>query len=451
MSKIFKPFIMFFKFIYRIIDKIIITPISRVAYAAGEFSRENSNKLEKILNRPNILIYLSLLCALGLFLLIDSKVIDLTDHNAQILEDQPVTVINHKKSYVVEGVPETVDITLIGSKSSIYLATQLGNHEVELDLSKYGVGTYKVPLKLSSSSIDSVEYKIDPSTVTVKISEKVSSRKKLTYDLLNEDKLESKLSVSNVELSDNTVIVQSSKEILDRVAVVKALIDASLIDLKESGETTIENVELAAYDALGNKINNIEIVPSKVSATITIDSYHATKPVRVVTTGEMPDGYAISGTTSSVKEVVVYGEKSVVDKLNYIEAPIKVSKINDDRTLSVTLNTPSGVRYMSETTTNVSVTVGTASQKLISGIRVEWENVGVDFVAQAATQNDNVIDVYITGVESILNGIDASNITATVDCSGKGRGTHNLPVKVTVNNELVKSEPTKKEISVKIY
>ena len=441
---------MFFKFVYRIIDKIIITPISRVAYAAGEFSRENSNKLEKILNRPNILIYLSLLCALGLFLLIDSKVIDLTDHNAQILEDQPVTVINHKKSYVVEGVPETVDITLIGSKSSIYLATQLGNHEVELDLSKYGVGTYKVQLKLSSS-IDSVEYKIDPSTVTVKISEKVSSRKKLTYDLLNEDKLESKLSVSNVKLSDNTVIVQSSKEILDRVAVVKALIDASLIDLKESGETTIENVELAAYDALGNKINNIEIVPSKISATITIDSYHATKPVRVVTTGEMPDGYAISGTTSSVKEVVVYGEKSVVDKLNYIEAPIKVSKINDDRTLSVTLNTPSGVRYMSETTTNVSVTVGTATQKLISGIRVEWENVGVDFVAQAASQNDNVIDVYITGVESILNGIDASNITATVDCSGKGRGTHNLPVKVTVNNELVKSEPTKKEISVKIY
>ena len=98
---------MFFKFIYRIIDKIIITPISRVAYAAGEFSRENSNKLEKILNRPNILIYLSLLCALGLFLLIDSKVIDLTDHNAQILEDQPVTVINHKKSYVVSGTPST--------------------------------------------------------------------------------------------------------------------------------------------------------------------------------------------------------------------------------------------------------------------------------------------------------------------------------------------------------
>ena len=64
MSIIFKPFIMFFKFVYRIIDKIIITPISRVAYAAGEFSRENSNKLEKILNRPNILIYLSLLCAL---------------------------------------------------------------------------------------------------------------------------------------------------------------------------------------------------------------------------------------------------------------------------------------------------------------------------------------------------------------------------------------------------
>lgn len=447
MSKIFKPFIKLFKIIYRIIDRLLVVPISRIVYKIKEVLRDNSNRLEKIINRPNILIYLSLFCALGLFFLVDSQVINLTDHSAQIIEDQKVNVVYNQEAYVVEGVPETVDITLIGTKSNIYLATQLGNHEVELDLSKYGVGTYKVPIKYNLP-INSVDYKLDPSTVTVKISERVSEKKNLTYDLLNEDKLDEKLSISNITLDKTRVVVQSSKEILDKVAVVKALVDASLIDLKESGTTTLENIELVAYDSQGNRINNIEIVPSKVTATITIDSYHATKPVRVVTEGTMSDGKAIASVTSSVKEVVVYGEKSIVDRLNYIEAPINVDKLNSNKTLSVNLSKPSGVRYMSEATSNVSVTIGDSSQKLISGVVVSATNVGIDFVAQASEAN--IIDVYVIGVESIISGLEKANITATVDCSGLDRGSYTLPVIVTVSNELATVQTTKTEISVKI-
>lgn len=447
MSKIFKPFIKLFKLIYRIIDRLLIVPISRIVYKIKEVLRDNSNRFEKIINRPNILIYLSLFCALGLFLLVDSQVINLTDRSAQIIEDQKVNVVYNHEAYVVEGVPETVDITLIGNKSNIYLATQLGNDEVELDLSKYGVGTYKVPLKYSLP-INTVDYKLDPSTVTVKISERVSEKKNLTYDLLNEDKLDEKLSISSIKLDKTRVVVQSSKEILDKVAVVKALVDASLIDLKETGTTTLENIELVAYDSQGNRIKNIEIVPSKVTATITIDSYHATKPVRVVTQGTMSDGKGIASVSSSVKEVVVYGEKSIVDKLNYIEAPINVDKLNSNKTLSVNLTKPSGVRYMSEATSNVSVTVGESSQKLISGVVVSAVNVGVDFVAQAS--DANLIDVYVIGVDSIISGLEKANITATVDCSGLDRGTYTLPITVTVSNELATVQTTKTEISVKI-
>ena len=68
-----------------------------------------------------------------------------------------------------------------------------------MDLSGYGVGTYKVKLKYNHS-VESVDYKLDPGTVTVKISEKVSDVKTLDYDLLNEDKLDKKLSIKSVEL-----------------------------------------------------------------------------------------------------------------------------------------------------------------------------------------------------------------------------------------------------------
>lgn len=451
MSKIFKPFAIFFRAIYRLIDKFIITPVSRLIYKISEFSKEHSGKLEKILNRPNVLIYLSLICAISIFLLIDSQVINLTEREAEVISDQPVKVVYNEEAYIVEGVPEAVDIILIGSKSTTYIARQLGNHEVLLDLSSYGPGTYKVKLKYNHSS-QAINYKLDPSTVTVKISEKISRVMPLTYDVMNEEKLDSKLSISNVKLETNEVIIKSSQEILNRVATVKALIDASQIDLKESGDFTVESVTLAAYDELGNKLDNIEMVPSKVSAKVTIDSYHATKPVRVITKGEMSNGKAIASVVPSVREVEVYGEKAIVDALDYVYAELQVDNITGDKSVSINLKKPTGIRYMSETTTNVSVTVGEASQKTITGVTVtvKENTLGLDYSASAINENNKTIDVIVKGVKSVIDEIDSTQVKATIDLSGLKPGTHTLKVTVTVNDEKISVQPIQTEVTVKI-
>ena len=52
------------------------------------------------------------------FYFVDSKAFSLINTNAEILRNQPVEVIYNKSAYVIEGVPETVDITLIGKKVS---------------------------------------------------------------------------------------------------------------------------------------------------------------------------------------------------------------------------------------------------------------------------------------------------------------------------------------------
>ena len=136
MSKIFKPFIAILKFIYKILDSLIVTPISKLIYRIGKLGKNNNGKLEKILNRPIVLLYLSLFCALLVFYLVDNKVISLVDNEAEIITDQKVNVIYNEENYVVEGVPDTVDITLIGSKSNLYLAKQIGDHKVVLDFIK---------------------------------------------------------------------------------------------------------------------------------------------------------------------------------------------------------------------------------------------------------------------------------------------------------------------------
>lgn len=449
-KKIFTPFILLFKLIYCIIDKIFVTPISRLVYKINEISKDNAGKFEKILNRPNVLIYLSLIFAIALFLLVDSKVINLTEKEAEVISDQKISVLYNEEAYVVEGIPDVANITLIGNKSTIYLATQLGDHEVLLDLSNYGPGTYKVKLKYNHS-VQSVNYKLDPSTVTVKISEKVGEAKSLSYDIMNLDKLDRKLSISDVKLDTNEVILKSSQEILDKVASVKALIDASQIEIKGSGEYKFDTIPLIAYDELGEKIANVDVVPSKVGATLTIDSYHDKKPVKIKTTGTMSSGKAIASITSSISEVDVYGDKDIVDSLNYVEVEVDIDGLKENKNSSFNIVKPNGIRYMSQTKSNVAIEVGDATQKTIEGVSVEVTNLGSSYTASAATKEDRTVDVIVKGVDSIINKeIDASKIRAYVDLSDLRAGTHTVPVKVSVEDERVEVQSAKTEISVKI-
>ena len=50
----------FFKKLYKLIDVLIIVPISRVIYNIQKALKKNGGFLDKLLNKPNFLIFLSL-------------------------------------------------------------------------------------------------------------------------------------------------------------------------------------------------------------------------------------------------------------------------------------------------------------------------------------------------------------------------------------------------------
>ncbi len=449
MMKIFKPFIKLIKFLYSLIDKYIVIPISRLVYRINELTRNNSGKIERILNRPNVLIYVSLFCAIVVFVLIDRKSINLLSDEAEILSGQKVNVIYNEEAYVVDGVPSSVDITLIGRKSDLYLAKQIGEHEVVLDLSDYKPGTYKVKLQYNHS-IDTVNYKLDPSTINVKISKKVSVEKDIEYDLLNEDKLNKKLSIKSVKLDRNSVYVRGSEETLNKIAKVKALIDLKTANLTEKGTFTVDSIMLVAYASDGTIIENVETVPAKINASITVDSYYAELPVKVVTTGNLKNGYAISSLTSSVQKVSVYGDEEVIKNLKYIEASLSVDDLSENKTTAVTLTKPSGVRYMSETTTNVDIKLEQEISKEFEGIGIEHTNLANGYTAGIASGSDNTVTVIAKGVESVLNSFDQTKIIATVDLSGLTSGTHEVEVKVTSDDVRVKLIPKTSTVKIVI-
>ena len=223
MSKFFKGI---FKGIYSFFDKWLITPITKLILRISELGKSNSKGLEKLLKKKSTLLVISLLLAFGTFYIIDNNSNVMIDQYAEVLYKQKVVPTYNEELYVVEGLPSTVDITLIGQKRHIFLAKQTPTSGVTVDLTGLKPGNHKVKLKYTQQ-LKSIDYRLDPSTVTVTIYEKVSQTKSLTYDILHRDNLDTKLYIKDVELSRSDIIIKGAEYKLEKVATVKALIDGT--------------------------------------------------------------------------------------------------------------------------------------------------------------------------------------------------------------------------------
>ena len=435
MKKLGKAIGRFFAAIYRVIDKIIVTPISRLIFNIREYLRSKNIKLDYIFNRPNFMIYVSLILAVVMFLLIDSRVITLVESEAEVITNVPVTVNYNEEVYVVEGIPEAVDIVLIGRKSDIYLAKQLGTNNVILDLSDYEAreSAYRVYLSYTKS-IDSIDYKLDPSYVTVTIKDKISVTKDIDYDLINEQYLSEELSVESVELSRSEVVVKGSEDAINDIASVKALIDLSNEALTNVGTYTVDDIRLVAYDAKGEVLDNIEIVPTTLSATITLDTYSKSVPLQVRTTGNLVTGKAIASiliNNENSYAVTIYGDEEEITDISSVPVTINVDGegANSTRSYNVTITRPTGVRALSETNASITVTFGDEKQKEVEISNVSSRNLASGYTANIVGTESIV--VIVRGVQSVIDEIEASDINAYVDLTGYTAGEYdNVPIQI---------------------
>ena len=431
LKKIGKFFARLFKMLYKVIDALLVTPISKAVYFIGDKLSNRNGNLDKFLNKPNTLIYVSLICAFAAFFAVDRKVINLVETEAIVLSNQPVVAEYNEEAYVVEGIPESADIVLMGRKSDLYLAEQLGDHKLTLDLTGLSAGTHKVNIKYNNP-IKSLDYKVDPSRATIVIYPKVSASRTVTTDILNKDKLGSTLVISSIKLDRDEVIIKSYKEKLEKVASVKALVDVNALNANSAGTYTLENVKLIAYDEKGTEIKDIEIVPGTITATVVISSPSKTVPVKVVPVGEVASGSAISSITSNVTNVTLYGEEEILKDISEIEVEIDVNGLSKDKTFQETIVKPTGVRSMSDTAVTIKVKMEGETSKEFKDIPIVFEHLDTTkYKPLAKNAADTKVNVVVKGVKSVLDKLDSKDIKAYVDLSDLEPGTYEVPVMVT--------------------
>ena len=427
MKKIGKKIILFF-------DKWLITPITKLILLITDFVKDHGREIEKFINKKQTLIVLSLIFAFAVFVLVDQNSNTILNKSAEVLYNQPVTAEYNEEAYVIEGLPETVDITLIGRTSDLYLERQkTSNITVSVDLRGLTPGSHKVKLNYTQGlkALKSIDYKIDPSSANIVVYEKVSETRELDYDILHKDKLDNTLILDSVDLSRNDVIIKGASYKLKQVATVKALVDIDDINNPKVGTFTLKEIPLIAYDSDGKPVD-VEIVPNSIDAQIKITSPSKEVALQIIPKGDLAFGKSIKEFTPSISKVTIYGDESVINSIESIPVEIDVTNLSSSKTFNVNIDKPSGVRSISSKTVSIKVTLDDVITKEFTNMGISVENLNSNFKAYAINKEDREVTVVVKGSSNVVNNLDSKTIKVTVDLSSYTTpGEYDVDVKVT--------------------
>ena len=449
MKKLIRKIGRFFHHIGLFFDKWLITPITKLILIIMNFFKENSKNIDRFAGKKSTLLIISMILAFIVFVWTDRESNIMIDQYAEILSDQQVTAVYNEELYVVEGLPDTVDITLVGQRRHIFLAKQSPAKGVSVDLTGLKPGNHKVTLKYTQR-LKSLDYKLDPENVTVTIYEKVSDTKSITYDILHKDNLDKKLYISNVELDRTDVIIKGAEYKLKQVAAVKALVDVDEIPNPKAGEIELKEVPLVAYDTDGKILDDVEIVPKTVKAKLTITSPSKEVPIKVVPKGDLAFGKSIKSMVLSTTLVTLYGEQEAVDAIEQLEVEIDTKGLAKDKEYHVTLKKPAGITELSTKTLTIKISLDDSITKEFENVAIQFKNLGANYKVQALTDADRQVTVVVSGSSDVVKNVEATSIKPFIDLKDYGVGTHEVKVQVTGDDLKLNYESKTKKVKIVI-
>ncbi|MCZ0756904.1 CdaR family protein [Anoxybacillus sp. J5B_2022] len=336
----------------------------------------------------------------------------------------PVVTYYDEQNLVVSGVPKTVNVTLEGPASILKPTALQRDFEIYVDLTNLELGTYTVPIKYKNIS-DKLTVKIEPSTAKVTIQEKVSHDFSVDVDFIHKNKLADGYSVEEPIVKPSVVTITGAKDVVERVALVKAR-----VDLDGALDTLKQESRVMAYDREG-RILDVNINPSVVEVTVPIKSPSKSVPLKINRTGTLKEGLSIVKIETVPNEVTIFGPKDKIDSIEFIDGiTINLDDITSDTTLEVPVPLPEGVKSVDPAKVKIHIQVQQEETKTFSSLPIHVLGLGDQYTVQFLNPKDGNMDVQVSGAPSVLDSIRADDLQLYVNASELGVGEHEVEVEV---------------------
>ncbi|HOZ54401.1 MAG TPA: CdaR family protein, partial [Bacilli bacterium] len=173
--------------------------------------------------------------------------------------------------------------------------------------------------------------------------------------------------------------------------------------------------------------------------------------IKVIPTGNLVFGKAISRITTSVNTVTVYGKQTILDGILSIPVTIDVTGLKDDKDYNMNITKPVGVSSISDKRINISVTLGEEASKEIKDLPLEYINLAEGYSVQAVGVSNTKVSIIAKGVGEVINALNTADIRAFVDLKDLKVGVQDIQVQVTGEDLRVKYIPELTKVTLRIY
>ena len=268
-----------------------------------------------------------------------------------------------------------------------------GEHEIKLTTEGYG---------------NNVNVVVNPTNVNVVMKKKTTRQFDISYDFINQDKMEQIYSAGTPEFEYTKINVRASKDTLDSIAFVKALIDVS----GQSADFE-QDAALVAYDSSG-KLVNADIVPNTVHVKVPVTSPNKSVNIQVQVSGDVPDGKAIDSITMDQQTVTIYGSETTLANIDQVVVTLDAGTLTKDSTVLRPIVLPAGVTSATNTQVTMNITLADAEEKTIDDIPINVINNNKHYKA-SQPDNKTTTSVTVKGTKNNIDKLTADDINVYID------------------------------------
>jgi YbbR domain-containing protein len=348
-----------------------------------------------------------------------------TDPNQeQVFEIEIETVGQEENTEIISEIPNIMELTLYAPSSNLDKISRLEDDlQASIDLTGLGEGVHELPIQYQlPTEIRPVrEISATPNQVEIIIEELITTTITLNTEIIGEPALG--YQAETPLWSDLETTLSGRSSLIRQVAYIEAVLDIS-----GATETIEETFILVPRDSDGRIIQGLDLDPDRVTVIqpITLKGGYRNMVVKVVTIGQVADGYRQTHITVTPPNVMLFSaDPSLLDQLpGYVETEIlDISDAIDDIETILTLNLPEGISVIGDD--HVIVMVGVAAIEDSVTISRDVEIIGLrpGLEAQVAPQQ---VDIIIAGPIPDLENITPVDVRAVLDLSGLEAGTYQL-------------------------
>lgn len=373
--------------------------------------RAFSTFLDKVLFNEKYSKVVSLVLAVLLYAIVNYNALSTSFQSSlrysKTLSDVTVLAKYNSDTFEISGLPEKVDVILTGDAANVTSAANAENGTVICDLDGLTEGEHEIKLTTEGYG-NNVNVVVNPTNVNVVMKKKTTRQFDISYDFINQDKMEQIYSAGTPEFEYTKINVRASKDTLDSIAFVKALIDVS----GQSADFEQDAV-LVAYDSSGKPVN-ADIVPNTVHVKVPVTSPNKSVNIQVQVSGEVPDGKAIDSITMDQQTVTIYGSETTLANIDQVVVTLDAGTLTKDSTVLRPLVLPAGVTSATNTQVTMNITLADAEEKTIDDIPINVINNNKHYKA-SQPDNKTTTSVTVKGTKNNIDKLAADDINVYID------------------------------------